>query len=299
MLADLKNPFIAASGTCGLVHDAPSIFKLHLFAAVVVKTLTKLPRKGNPPPRFWEVPCGLLNSVGLENPGVESFLLDHLPRISLPKDVQLWLSAGGEDAEEVVEVCGEFAKCKESFSAVELNLSCPNISGRLLCEDKELVRFVVSGAKEVLRDKPVYAKLSPVGDIECVAEAALDAGADGLVVANTFPAMALNEQMRPALGGRFGGLSGPVVKPMVLRLVWRLWTKFGCDIIASGGVGSGRDAVEFIAVGAAAVQIGSLNLIEPGAIQRIITQFEKELKRLGLTVEQLRGYAHRGTYNGG
>jgi len=288
----IKNPFIAASGTCGLIYDAPPLMKLHLFGAVVAKTITPAARDGNPPPRVWETPCGIVNSVGLENPGVEAFLKEHLPKIRLPEDVQLWLSAGGESADEIVLVCRHFAKAKERFSAVELNLSCPNISGEPLCGDKDAVSEAVKGAKDVLNTKKVFAKLSPLGDTEGAAEAALNAGADGLVVANTFPALVLDEDMRPALGGVCGGLSGAAVRPIVLRLVYRLWKRFGCPIIASGGVSCGRDAAEFIAAGAVAVQIGSANLSEPGSVERIIAEFNAELARLGVDAERLHAAAH-------
>jgi len=298
MLA-LKNPFIAAAGTCGLIYDAPPVMKLHLFGAVVAKTITAAAREGNPPPRVWETPCGIVNSVGLENPGVEAFLNEHLPRISLPKDVQLWLSAGGESADEIVFVCRQFAKAKERFSAVELNLSCPNISGEPLCADKDAVRNAVKGAKDALGGIKVFAKLSPLGDTESVAETALNAGADGLVVANTLPALVLDENMQPALGGVFGGLSGAAVRPIILRLVYRLWRRFGCWIIASGGVSCGRDAAEFIAAGAAAVQIGSANLSEPGSVERIIAEFNTELARLGVNAERLHAAAHIKEHRGG
>ena len=292
-MLNLKNPFIAASGTCGLVYDAPPTLKLHLFGAVVAKSITLSPREGNPPPRVWETPCGVVNSVGVENPGLDAFVKEHLPRIKLPEDVQLWLSAAGESADEIVQVCAGFARHSTRFQAVELNLSCPNISGEPLCSDVDTVRDAVAGAKKVLKGKPVYVKLSPVGDVEGVAEIALEAGADGLVVSNTFPALVLDEDLRPALGGVFGGLSGPAVRAVVLRLVFRLWRRFGCTVVASGGVHSGQDAAEFMAAGAAAVQIGSCNLTEPGSIERIKAEFKAQLKKRGLTIQKLYAMAHR------
>lgn len=287
----LKNPLVAASGTAGLVHDAPEMLRLDAFAACVTKTITPRPRPGNPAPRVAETPCGVVNSVGLENPGVEAFVAEHLGRLSAPR--RTWISAGGETAAEVIEVAERLSERRDAFAAVELNLSCPNTGRRVDAGDAEEVAEAVRGARAALGDKPLLVKLAPGDRILKAAAAAMEAGADALTIANTYPALPIDwATLKPVLGAVHGGLSGPAVRPLTMRLVAEVWRALGCDIVASGGVTGGVDVLAYVACGACCVQIGAGNLVEPGCAERILKEIAAEMHRHGVQrISELRGFA--------
>jgi len=292
----LDNPFIAASGTAGFIHDAPRMMRLELFAAAVTKTITSQPREGNPQPRVWETPSGVVNSVGIENPGVERFVSEHLPNLRITERLKVIVSVGGKGVEELASVLRHLALHRNSFDSVELNLSCPNIRGRMLAQSAKRTAEAVASAKELLPRTPLFVKLTPaVTDVVKVAAAALDAGADALVLTNTHPALTIDpESLKPALGNIYGGLSGPAVKPLTLRAVYAVYGKLRCPIVASGGITNAQDTLEALAAGASAVQIGTASLTNPGIIEVTLADLKALLSARGIhSVKEVIGLAHR------
>ncbi|MCX7703000.1 MAG: dihydroorotate dehydrogenase [Planctomycetota bacterium] len=293
----LKNPFIAASGTAGYIHDAPQILSLPSFGGAVTKTLTLLPKEGNPQPRVWETASGILNSIGLENCGVDSFVKEHLPRLRITADLVVFVSVGGEDPNQLCTVLERLAPYTQHFDSLELNLSCPNIKSKsMISQSPSRTERVVQLAKSILPKTPIFVKLTPrVSDILKISEAALEAGANGLVLTNTHPALALDRRtLKPALGGVFGGLSGAAVKPLTLFTVFTVYQALRCPIIASGGVCDESDAIEALAAGAAAVQLGTANLVNPGAIDELVENLKRNLAQRGFSsLKELVGFAHQ------
>jgi len=280
----LENPVIAASGTFGFGEEFLPFGSLEAAGAVVLKSVTLRPREGNPPPRLWETTGGLLNSIGLQNPGVEKLLSEVLPRLE-GVGPPLVGSAAGETISEYVEVAWRLAS-SPMISAVELNASCPNVErgGAEFGKDPEVLFELTRAVKGAVGGKPLWVKLPPlVTDIAELALAAERAGADAVVVANAFPAMAVDPQkFRPRLGANFGGLSGPAIKPIVVRLVFEAARASSIPIIASGGAMRGEDVVEFMLVGATAVQVGTANILDPVAIPRIVGELRRHLALMGL-----------------
>jgi dihydroorotate dehydrogenase (NAD+) catalytic subunit len=258
--ARFTSPIIGASGLFGYGSEYESMVDYNVFGAVVTKTVTLTPREGNPPPRIVDVGCGIINSIGLENVGSESFLGEILPEVHIP--CGLIVSIGGG-------VVGEYGKLaglidgNPKVDALEINVSCPNIKegGIAFGRSPKTTAEVISSVRSET-DLPVIAKVPPlVSGIEEVCIAACDAGADAVTVANTYPAIAIDIDLaKPVLGGVSGGLSGHAIKPLSLLLVWKAARCVTVPIIASGGIESGADALEFILAGACAFQIGSVVL---------------------------------------
>ncbi len=258
----------------------------------VTKTVTPLPREGNPPVRIAETDAGMLNSIGLANPGIDAFLEDVLPRLR-ELGVPLWVSVGGFEAEDYAELCGRLEGV-EGIEALELNVSCPNVTSPVE-ETEELVR-----AARDATSKPLYAKLSPsVPDIAAAAEAAAAAGADGLSLVNTLRGMALDPRtLRPVLGRETGGLSGPALRPVALAAVHACYRATGLPIVAMGGVETGRHALELIAAGASAVALGTVLFRDPGAAARVRSELARESAALGYPdPAAARGAAHHSLPN--
>lgn len=274
----LKNPVIVASGTFGYGEEYKDYVDLKRLGAVVTKTVTLNPRPGNPPPRIFETAAGLLNSIGLENPGVRVFIEEKLPFLR-KIGVDLIVSIAGERQEEYLEIARMLDRM-EGIKAIEINVSCPNVeSGPLqIGKDPELVFLLVEKLKKVT-SLPLLVKLSPqIGRMIELAQAARGGGADGLSLINTFPAMAIDvESMRPRLGGVTGGLSGPAIKPVALRIVWEVFRNVDIPIIGMGGIMGAEDAIEFFLAGARAVAVGTANFIDPGISLRIIEGLKKYL----------------------
>ncbi len=253
----------------------------------VTKTVTPLPREGNAPVRIAEVEHGMLNSIGLANPGIDSFLADKLPRLA-ELDVPIWVSVGGFSVDDYADLCDRLDDRSE-VSAIELNVSCPNVD-----EVPSSVNEIVAAARAATR-KPLYAKLSPVSpEIAEVARAAHDAGADGLSLVNTILGLALDERtLRPSLGRDVGGLSGPALKPIALAAVYSCYRATGLPIVGMGGIASGKDALEFIAAGASVVSLGTSLFWDPAAPSRIRGELEAEAARLGVAeLDNAVGLAH-------
>ena len=281
----LQNPVIAASGTFGYGREYAGIIDVSRLGGICTKGLTLNPRSGNSGTRLWETPAGLLNSIGLENPGIRAFVEKELPSLrELGPAVIANLS--GSTVEEYVE--GARLLEASPVDIVELNISCPNVKagGMAFGLDPEMAATVVSRARETLREKPLMVKLSPnAGDLLAVARACVKAGADALSLVNTFKAMAIDIQARrPVFDNVTAGLSGPAIRPIALRMVWELCE--GLDprvpVAGMGGIACADDALEFLMAGAAAVQVGSATFAHPPAMLEIVEGIEGYMRDNGI-----------------
>lgn len=281
----LKNPIIAASGTFGFAREFEDFFNLRKLGAIVTKTITLKPRRGNMPPRLIETPCGLLNSIGLENDGYDLFVLEKLPYLK-DTGIPIIVSIAGETRYEFVELARRLDKI-DGIHAVELNISCPNIRGnpRAICENPRLISQdpkatynLVKAVRKVCK-KTLITKLSPnVTDILKIAEAAKEAGTDSISLVNTFFGMSINiKTRRPHLGSIIGGLSGPAIRPIALAMVYRLVQNLRVPIIGMGGIMDTNDALEFLIAGATAIGTGTANLINPRVSLDILKGIKKYL----------------------
>jgi dihydroorotate dehydrogenase (NAD+) catalytic subunit len=255
--------------------------------AFVTKTVTPLPRLGNDAPRIAEVEHGMLNSIGLANPGIDAFVANTLPRLTT-LGVPLWVSVGGFAAEDYAELCDRLDDRPE-VETIELNVSCPNVD-----DVPASVGEIVSAARSATR-KPLWAKLSPATpDITAGARAAAAAGADGLSLVNTILGLALDEAtLQPRLARRAGGLSGPALKPIGLAAVHACYAATGLPIVGMGGIGSGKDALDYVAAGAADVALGTVLFADPGAPSRVRGELSVELATRGVaTADDAIGLAH-------
>jgi dihydroorotate dehydrogenase (NAD+) catalytic subunit len=277
----LRNPVLVASGTFGYAREMAGVVDFARLGGVVPKTVTRQPRIGNAPPRTVETPSGMLNAIGLDNDGIDHFLRHHLPYLrTLP--TAIIANIAGKNEQEFVEMAAMLGK-EPGVAAVELNLSCPNVSGGVdFAIDPEVTRRVVRGVREVC-PLPVLAKLTPnVTDITRIAAAAAEAGADAVVLVNTFVGIAIDwKRRRPVLGNATGGLSGPAIKPLALRLVWQVARQVRVPIIGVGGIATVDDVMEFLVAGAAAVQLGTVNFYDPTASMRVVEQLPAALAVLG------------------
>jgi dihydroorotate dehydrogenase (NAD+) catalytic subunit len=273
----LKNPVLTASGTFGYGYELADLIPLKRLGGIVTKTITLEPRAGNLQPRITEVASGILNSIGLQNIGVKAFIKEPLEKLN-KIDVPVIVSVAGATVGEYVETV-KILSSQNGISAIEINLSCPNLKKKIVCHDLSLMRDVIRGVKKVSRI-PVIAKLSPlVTDISELALAAQNAGADGVTIANTYPAMAIDiRTFKPKLFTVKGGMSGACVKPMSVRCVYDAYQDIKIPIVGCGGIMTGEDAVEFILAGAAAVSVGSSSLVSPENLIAIIDGIENILK---------------------
>jgi dihydroorotate dehydrogenase (NAD+) catalytic subunit len=255
--------------------------------AFVTKTVTPLEREGNSPVRIAETDAGMLNSIGLANPGRERFLDDVLPRLA-ELGVPIWVSVGGFAAAEYAETCVALA-ASDDVATIELNLSCPNVD-----EAPESAAEIVAACRKATR-LPLYAKLSPaVSDVGAVARAVEAAGADGLSLVNTIRGLALDDDLQPVLGTGTGGYSGPALKPIALAAVHAAFRATSLPIVGMGGMTTGRDALELVAAGASSVALGTVLFSEPDAPSRVREELAAELAALGFaSAEEARGVAHR------
>ena len=255
--------------------------------AFVTKTVTPEPRAGNPPVRIAETDHGMLNSIGLQNPGIDGFLESTLPRLA-ELGVPIWASVGGACAEEYAQLCARLDR-RHEVVAIELNLSCPNVAS----PEGDAAEIVAAARAET--DRPLYAKLSAaVSDLGAVARAAQEAGADGLSLVNTVRGLAVDERtLRPRLGPEIGGYSGPALKPIALAAVFTCFRATGLPIVGMGGVTTGQDALEFLAAGAAAVALGTVLFADPDAPRRVRRELDEELRARGISSPaQATGLAH-------
>ena len=277
---ELKNPVITASGTFGYAGEFEHLIDLNRLGAIIVKGLSLEPSQGNPPPRIVETKCGLLNAIGLENVGLAAFVKDKIPflkRFSTPVIVNIY----GKSIEEYAELAARLDDIKE-IAGIEVNISCPNVKagGMAFGVDPESTSRVVTAVRNKT-SRPLIVKLSPnVTDITEIAKTAEEAGADSVSLINTITGMAIDiETRRPKLANITGGLSGPAIKPIALRMVWEVAQKVKIPVIGIGGITTAEDALEFLVAGAAAVQIGTANFINPQAATDIIAGIEAFLEK--------------------
>jgi len=277
----LQNPILVASGTFGYAKEMTAFVDFAQLGGIVPKTVTPQPRPGNPPPRTVETASGMLNSIGLDNDGFDQFVAEKLPYLSgLATAIIVNIAAKTHD--DFRRMAGVLNECS-GVAAIELNISCPNVSGGVDFGTNPLLAAEVVAAVRDACDLPVIAKLTPnVTSVVPIAQAVADAGADAVSLINTFQGMAVDwKRRRPVLGNVLGGLSGPAIKPLALRIVWQVSQAVKIPIIGIGGIQSIDDVMEFFLVGATAVQVGTANFYNPGLANQLIRELPNALQTLG------------------
>ncbi len=293
----LKNPIVPASGTFGYGREFAELYDLNLLGSFSWKGTTREARDGNPQPRIAETPSGMLNAVGLQNPGIDAVITEEIPNIARIFHGPVIANVGGFSLEEYAENCRKLSDC-EQVAILEVNISCPNVhaGGTNFGSSPESAADVTRAVRAATK-KPVFMKLSPnVTDIAAIAKACADAGADGLCLINTLLGMRIDlKTRRPVLANRTGGLSGPAVFPVALRMVYDVFETVKLPIIGCGGVSSARDAVEMMLAGASAVETGAVNLRNPYASMEIVQDLPALCAELGVAnISDLIGGAHYG-----
>ena len=293
----LKNPVLLASGTCGVAgREFLPYFNLSELGGIVTKSLSIKPREGNPTPRAVEIPnCGMLNSIGLQNPGIEYFVKNEIPFL-VQENAAFVINVVGETLDDYIQVV-DYIKDRKELIAIELNLSCPNVEGGLdFSQDIKKAFLLVSEIKKITKI-PIWAKLSPnVTDITEITKACIDAGADGLSLINTVLGLSINKwTKKPVLPRATGGYSGPAIKPIALRMIWETYKKFSSTpIIGIGGIQNADDAIEFLLCGASAVQVGTANFVNPKVSIEIIKGIKDYLEKMKVSsVRELVGAGHQ------
>ncbi len=274
-----KNPVTVASGTFGSKDEYARYLDYEKLGAIVTKTVTPKLRKGNPMPRIWETPSGMLNAIGLQNKGIDDFIENKIPYFKKIK-THLIVNIAGESIEDFVSLAKKL-DAEKSVSALELNISCPNVKkGLEFCAKPELAYEVVKAVKEATQ-LPIFTKLSPEAhDFLGVAEAVIKAGSDALSLINTIRGMAVDiEKCRPQLANVFGGLSGPAIRPIALRYLHEVKRRFDIPVMAMGGIVNAQDALEFLITGAHLIAVGTANFINPKATIEILGGIEDYMKR--------------------
>jgi len=292
------NPLFTASGCASSGRELAQFFPLKEIGAVVTKSVMSKPRHGRPTPRMAETPSGMLNSIGLQGPGIDAFLAHDVPWL-LEQKSRVIVSIAGETIEEYATLARKL-RSASGISAVEVNISCPNVENRglVFACDPDASRRVIDGVRKTIGgDLPIIAKLSPdVTDLPAIAKGVVDAGADALALINTVLGMVINvDTMRPHLGGKTGGLSGPAIKPIAVRAIYQVHAALPkVPILGMGGVASGKDALELILAGASGISVGTASFGNPHAIIEVRDQLQQLLAARGFTtLSQAVGYAHR------
>jgi dihydroorotate dehydrogenase (NAD+) catalytic subunit len=295
---ELPNPILTASGCAGAGRELSRFTDVAKLGAVVTKSIMLAPRSGRPTPRMAETPSGMLNSIGLQGPGVDAFLQRDLPWL-LTQGARAVVSIAGGSAAEYAELARRLSDAP-GVTAIEVNISCPNVEDRgtvFACDPDAAARVIEAVRANTRYDVPVFAKLSPdVTDIVTIARSCVAAGADGLSLINTLLGMAIDTRtMRPVLAGITGGLSGPAIRPVAVRCIWQVKQALpDVPIIGMGGVRTGRDALELILAGAAMVSLGTVIFHDPGACDRVLRELSDELARAGLDrLTEAVGLAHQ------
>ena len=292
---ELDNPIIPASGTFGYGHEFAALYDINCLGTFSMKGTTRQPRFGNPTPRIAEAPAGMLNAVGLQNPGVDAVISQELPKLAKVFHKPVIANVSGFSLEEYAEVSAKLA-AQLQVGWLEVNISCPNVHGGGMSfgTDPAAAAEVTRAVRKVT-DKPLILKLSPnVTDIVSIAKACEDAGADALSLINTVLALRIDlKTRRPVLANITGGLSGPAIFPLALRMVWQVSQAVKIPVIGLGGVSSAEDAAEMMLAGATAVQIGAANLKDPFACPNILRALPRVLDRLGVeNIRDITGGAH-------
>jgi len=293
----MKNPVATASGTFGFGLEYADFVDLNRLGALVVKGTTLKPRPGNPAPRICETPAGVLNAIGLENPGVESVVDKYLTRLK-DYDVPVIINIAGDTVEDYAALAARLDGC-QGVAGLEVNISCPNVKkgGMLFGSDPDSAAEVIREVRAATR-LPVIAKLSPnVTSIAAVAEGVARAGADAVSLINTLLGMSIDiKSRRPVLGNVLGGLSGPAVRPVAVRAVWQVYRAVSIPIMGMGGIASASDALQFIMAGASAVAVGTANFVNPRATVEVLEGIESYMLENNISdISQLVGAAHAGS----
>ena len=296
--ASFPTPIFTASGCASSGKELSQFFDLSEIGAVVTKSVMNKPRHGRPTPRMAETPSGMLNSIGLQGPGIDAFLANDVPWL-VKKGARVIISIAGETLDEY-SVLARKIRAVQGISALEVNISCPNVENRgmvFACQTDTAARAIDGVRKIIGGEIPIIAKLTPdVTDITTIASAVMDAGADALALINTVLGMVINlETMRPHLGRKTGGLSGPAIRPIAVRAIYQVHSALPhVPILGMGGVASGRDALELILAGASGISVGTASFGDPMAIPRIQRELQLLLVEGGFTsLREAIGYAHR------
>ena len=293
----LDNPVMAASGTFGYGYEFAELYDINVLGSFSFKGTTLKPRFGNPTPRIAECSEGLINSIGLQNPGVDKVISEELPKLAECFDNKVMANVGGFSIEEYSEVAKRLGEC-EQVGWVEVNVSCPNVhhGGLAFGTDPQAAASVVRAVKEVVR-KPVIVKLSPnVTDIVSIAVECEKAGADGISLINTLLGMRINLKIKkPVVANKMGGFSGPAVFPVALRMVYQVYENVKIPVVGIGGIRTAEDVIEMMLAGASAVQIGAANLTDPYVCRDIVRDLPEVMKKYGITdLKEIIGGAHNG-----
>ena len=291
----LDNPIIPASGTFGYGYEYAELFDINCLGSFSFKGTTREARFGNPTPRIAECPAGMINSVGLQNPGVEKVISEELPKLKECFSKKVIANVGGFSLDEYAETC-QMLDGQEQVGLLEVNISCPNVhnGGMSFGTDPKMAAEVTKRVKAVTT-KPVYIKLSPnVTDIVEIAKACEDAGADGISMINTLLGMRIDlKTKKPIIANKMGGFSGSAILPVALRMVYQVYDAVKIPIIGMGGVSTAKDVIEMMLAGATAVQIGAANLVNPFVCKEIIEQLPEEMAKYNInSLSEIIGGAH-------
>jgi dihydroorotate dehydrogenase (NAD+) catalytic subunit len=293
---EMKNPVIPASGTFGFGYEFSRFYDLNVLGSIMLKATTLEPRFGNPLPRIAEGPSGMLNAIGLQNPGVEEVMNKEIETLRPFYKDKVIANVAGSTFEEYIE-CAKKISTHDKIGALEINISCPNVeSGGIQFGTDPNMAVDLTRAIKKVSQVPVYIKLSPnITDIVSIAKAVEEAGADGITMINTLVGMRLNLRTgRPIIANKTGGYSGPAIFPVALRMVYQVSQAVNIPVIGMGGISSAKDVIEMMMAGASAVAIGSHNLVDPYACPKIIKDLEVELEKLGITdINDIVGKSHQ------
>lgn len=292
---EIDNPIIPASGTFGFGYEFADLYDINILGTFSFKGTTKEPRFGNPTPRIAECTAGMINSVGLQNPGVEKVISEELPKLKKVFSKPVMANVSGFSVEEYAYTCEKLNDC-EQVGWIEVNVSCPNVhnGGMSFGTSPDAVSKVVKAVKKVTT-KPVIIKLSPnVTDIVSIAKACEEAGADGISLINTLLGMRIDiKRRKPVIANKMGGFSGDAIFPVAVRMVYQVYEAVSVPIIGMGGISSAKDVIEMMMAGATAVQVGAANLINPFACKEIIEELPKEMDKLNIKdINEITGGAH-------
>ncbi len=291
----LDNPIIPASGTFGFGYEFADLYDINILGSISCKGTTKEPRFGNPTPRIAECTNGLINSVGLQNPGVDKVMSEELPKLSKYYKKPIIANVSGFSIDEYAYTCSKMDSHKK-VGLIEVNISCPNVhNGGMSFGTNPKSAYDVTKAVKAVTTKPVYIKLSPnVTDITEIAKACEAAGADGISLINTLMGMRIDlKTKKPVIANKMGGFSGPAIFPVAVRMVYQVYESVKLPIIGMGGVSSARDVIELMLAGATAVQVGAANLINPYACKEIIEELPKVMEQYKIdNLESIIGGSH-------
>ncbi len=292
---ELDNPIIPASGTFGYGYEFAELYDINMLGSFSFKGTTLEPRFGNPTPRIAETPAGMINAVGMQNPGIDRVISEELPRLRKCFHKKVVANIGGFSVDEYAECCARIDG-EEQVGLIEVNVSCPNVhNGCMSFGTDPLGISAVTKAVKAVTKKPVYVKLSPnVTDIVPLAVAAAEAGADGISLINTLLGMRIDlRTKKPVIANKMGGFSGSAILPVALRMVYQVYEAVKLPIIGMGGISSARDVVEMMLAGATAVEVGAANLVDPWACPKILAELPSVMEQYGISsLRDIIGGAH-------